>query len=259
MLKFFRQFKLKLLGEEKTKKYIWYALGEIILIVIGILIALQLENWNQELKSNTQEKRILNDLRIEFKNNLEGLNLVIKEKEGIIDICNLFLEKTGPNSKWDEELNFDSLLVKTVVSGWKFYPETGVLSEILNSGKLELIDNDSLRYILSSLPGNIDRLHYEDDMVINDLHNTYLPFLSKNYPIRNASKYESGILSTSQRIMLKEIMNSEFSSPPAILLKKMEFENLINIQLLWVSFSLHRYHIQKDIYQKALEIINNEL
>ena len=259
MLKFFRQIRQKLLREGKTKKYIGYAIGEIILIVIGIVIALQLGNWNQEIKSNSQEKRILTDLRIEFKNNLEGLNLVIKEKEGIIDICNLFLEKSGPNPTWDKELNFDSLLVKTVVSGWKFYPETGVLSDILNSGKLELIDNDSLRYIISSLPGNIDRLHYEDDMVINDLHNTYLPFLSKYYPIRNTNLYKSGVLSNSQRKMLKEISNSEFSSSPAILLKKMEFENLINIQLLWVSFSLHRYHIQKEVYQKALEIINYEL
>lgn len=66
MLKFFRKIRQNLLSEGKTTKYFKYAIGEIVLVVIGILIALQINNWNEENKERLVEKQryqnILNDL-----------------------------------------------------------------------------------------------------------------------------------------------------------------------------------------------------
>lgn len=63
MIKFFRQIRQNLLVENKTGKYLKYAIGEIVLVVIGILIAVQINNWNENRRLKTQELKILLDFK----------------------------------------------------------------------------------------------------------------------------------------------------------------------------------------------------
>ncbi|MEO9887119.1 MAG: DUF6090 family protein [Balneola sp.] len=63
MLKFFRKIRQKLLSENKFSKYLIYAIGEIILVVIGILIALQINNWNEQRNTREKELVYLNGIR----------------------------------------------------------------------------------------------------------------------------------------------------------------------------------------------------
>mgnify|MGYP000005817841 CR=1 FL=1 len=71
MIKFFRKIRQNLLSEGKTGKYFKYAVGEIILVVIGILIALQINNWNEQRKARIYEKelysRIIMNLQLDEK------------------------------------------------------------------------------------------------------------------------------------------------------------------------------------------------
>ena len=62
MIKFFRKIRQNLLMENKTGKYLKYAIGEIVLVVIGILIALSLNNWNENRKKTDSEKGILTNI-----------------------------------------------------------------------------------------------------------------------------------------------------------------------------------------------------
>mgnify|MGYP000577589061 CR=1 FL=1 len=62
MIKFFRQIRQNLIMENKTGKYLKYAIGEIVLVVIGILIALEVNNWNENRKDSIEEKAILENL-----------------------------------------------------------------------------------------------------------------------------------------------------------------------------------------------------
>ena len=71
MIKFFRKIRYNLMSENKTAKYFKYAIGEIILVVIGILIALQINNWNEKQKDIEKEQQILLSLREEFKQNIK--------------------------------------------------------------------------------------------------------------------------------------------------------------------------------------------
>ena len=78
MIKFYRKIRQKLLSENKFSKYIIYAIGEIILVVIGILIALQVNNVNQ---SNLIDKKIsnyLNEIKLNLENEIDRSNLVVE-------------------------------------------------------------------------------------------------------------------------------------------------------------------------------------
>ena len=78
MIKFFRKIRYDLMGQGKTGKYLKYAIGEIVLVMIGILLALQVNTWNEERKIRRTEKKVLNDLKEEFvlnKDRFDRMNL----------------------------------------------------------------------------------------------------------------------------------------------------------------------------------------
>lgn len=73
MIKFFRKIRYDLLEKNKTGKYLKYAIGEILLVVIGILIALSINNWNEWRKDRVKEKEVLVNLVENFQLNMEAL------------------------------------------------------------------------------------------------------------------------------------------------------------------------------------------
>ena len=78
MIKFFRKIRYNLMSENKTGKYLKYAIGEIILVMIGILLALQVNNWNTNRTQKQKENLLLTDLNKEFKINKTQLDSVLK-------------------------------------------------------------------------------------------------------------------------------------------------------------------------------------
>jgi len=73
MIKFFRHIRKNLLMENKTSKYFKYAIGEIVLVVIGILIALQINNWNENKKERKLQKKVLTELLSSLENNYNSM------------------------------------------------------------------------------------------------------------------------------------------------------------------------------------------
>ena len=81
MIKFYRKIRQRLLSENKFGKYLIYAVGEIVLVVIGILIALQINNWNENKKSKNQLNNIYNEVKLNLRSDLSNINEVIKQYE----------------------------------------------------------------------------------------------------------------------------------------------------------------------------------
>jgi hypothetical protein len=155
MIQFFRRIRLRLLSENSTdssiragrlSKYFLYAIGEIILVVIGILIALQINNWNQDRKSALQETVYLSRLLSENKQDISAFSGFIADLEkGNESVENLSSALKNPNIK-------DSLLILGANNYFKYgsiYPiftsSTSTFDDLSSTGNLTIISNVSLR------------------------------------------------------------------------------------------------------------------
>jgi hypothetical protein len=91
----------------KLGRYIWYAIGEILLIFAGITLALWFSNWNDERKLRESELQILADIAENLRTNVGHFRTNIKDDEDIVSQCNRFVESTAAKQPWSDELGSD--------------------------------------------------------------------------------------------------------------------------------------------------------
>jgi hypothetical protein len=91
----------------KLGRYIWYAIGEILLIFAGITLALWFSNWNDERKLRESELQILADIAENLRTNVDHFRTNIKDDEDIVSQCNRFVESTAAKQPWSDELGSD--------------------------------------------------------------------------------------------------------------------------------------------------------
>ena len=149
MIKFFRHIRKSLLMENKTSKYFKYAIGEIILVVIGILIALQINNWNENRKSRIQEIKYLKNLKKDISLELINNDSIIKYRAATARAAANMLS-LKPLSTVDGLLELE-FLIQQVFQRVDFIPTNNTYKELLSSGNLNFITNDSIKDYLLEL------------------------------------------------------------------------------------------------------------
>ena len=85
MIRLFRKIRLQLLSEDNSKIYILYASGEVLLVVIGILLALQIDNWNDNRKENNQITKYAKSLTQDLEKDIEMLKVIEHTANQIAD------------------------------------------------------------------------------------------------------------------------------------------------------------------------------
>ena len=155
MIKFFRKIRQNLLLQNKTSKYFKYAIGEIVLVVIGILIALSINNWNEQRKMNSQEQELLEGLEVEFTINFNRLEKVLRLQQNSIDNANEIMTYFNTDISNVPEAKFDSLQFH-IQNVWTFNPRKGLLNSVITSGQINLISNIELKNLLASYEDMVD-------------------------------------------------------------------------------------------------------
>lgn len=152
MIKFFRQIRKRLLTENRISKYLLYAIGEIVLVILGILIALSVNNWNEDRRLKTEEQVILKDLKQEMEMNLRALEYVIKENEksfrGAIEMRALFDDREAFDQMPDSTF---ASMVRNMNTNTTYDPRYGILNSIISSGRINQLSNKELKYLLASI------------------------------------------------------------------------------------------------------------
>ncbi len=140
-----------------------YALGEILLVVIGILIALQINNWNENLKKQNLEREYLVSLKEEFKYNSLALNkAVILNKENADNALKMS-NFMGPDTPEITEKEFAVLAMNMTNWEVQYRPNKAVLDEIISSGKLAIFSNNKLKFALSSSNGILTKIKFQEE------------------------------------------------------------------------------------------------
>ncbi len=146
MIRLFRTIRQNLLAQNRFTRYLIYAIGEIVLVVIGILIALQINNWNNEKTNRAREIKYLNGLKADFAVDLNKLAAFIEDKERKSSSAWLLLNSLPPVTT-SEMMYLDSLAWN--VFRWNtFVPSTKTIDELIGSGNLSFITNDSIKFML---------------------------------------------------------------------------------------------------------------
>lgn len=152
MLKFFRRIRQKLINEGSLKRYLIYSIGEISLIMVGILLALQINNWNEERKNTLAEKVLLETLQGDIQFNIEAMEKSIGiHKEGLLatkEILRLF----DSGSSEVTEFQLDTL-ISISKRPYTFNLKTGTINSIISSGEITLVRYDSIKKFITSFDG----------------------------------------------------------------------------------------------------------
>jgi len=144
MIKIFRNIRQNLLNDGKTTKYFKYAIGEIVLVVIGILIALQVNNWNETRLEQKRIKQYAKSLVQDLKNDIDMLlvsQFQAKKKYKDIDSLRRYINQTPYSNLSKTDLYV--LAHDIIYRPYKWNRTT--INELKNSGGLRYITNDSLQ------------------------------------------------------------------------------------------------------------------
>jgi hypothetical protein len=202
MIKFFRKIRQNLLSEGKTGKYLKYAIGEILLVVIGILIALQINNWNENNKDLLLERKVLNEIIIdldiskaELENDIEGHKRDIVRAERL---KNNLIKKEGVYNSIISDMQWTS-------RSSQFSPRTSGYENLKSIG-ISLISNDSLRNEIVILYELDFELTIKEGREFEKFDNPQMnlrPLVNNHFQIDN----ESSVTLASQNHEFKHVTN----------------------------------------------------
>ena len=138
-----------MLNKSQIGNYLKYAIGEIVLVMLGILLALQVNNWNENRKNEEKENIILTELHKDFKENLAQLQRIKQFQINTLNSGQIVFRNLP---KMNIPASRDSVYkyVTGMFGGYSYYPSNGVVKSLISSGEIRLIQNDTLKKYLVS-------------------------------------------------------------------------------------------------------------
>ena len=237
--------------KNKTGKYLKYAIGEIALVVIGILIALQVNNWNEIRKQNNNGVNVLVKLEKEFIENQILLNKIIPLHKRTVYSNNRLLEFVSPNPN-QEKIDSLGYYVNDLSFIPKYTPNKSVLNSVISSGDINFIGNEKITYQITNWNGKIEEYNYWISVVSSITMDMILLYTVKNYPMKNMNSMK-GLEHFDDSSLSKFIFDqSRF-------LSSMELENMVELRRL-ISIQLRESANEIQMVQdEIIQLIKTEL
>lgn len=247
MIKFFRHIRKSLLEQNKMGKYFKYAVGEILLVVIGILIALQINNWNQERLNNIERQKIIASLNLEFKQNKIKFS---KTRENHANSKKSGMELMSYIGKQNHQ-NFKQKVIDSLIDGIfpmsDYLPSNNAVDDIIQSGKLSTLENPKISSKLSDWKSLISTLSSRDDKLEEWIFSQVIPYLNKYVSWRDVGVEKNYNWST--RGTLPTNYNYIFTD--------LEFENILENHIYFINESLRRQDETLKLIDEIIELTSD--
>ena len=180
------------MNQNKTIKYTKYAIGEILLVMIGILLALQVNNWNAQRKDQLRSTTLFENLESSLKTDSIALIDILKRSNTAVTNMKITLN----NSATHLRSQYSDIEIRTIARAifegvYSFYPKMGVYNQIMSSNLMGLIKSDEIKDAL--------RLYYDfrctryrtlDPLMDTKFHINYQSFLARLVAIAHHSFVE---------------------------------------------------------------------
>ena len=181
MIKFFRKIRFDPMEKNKTGKYIKYAIGEIVLVVIGILIALSINNWNENRINKLKETQYLESFKDDLQANRIEIQRVIRKSELTRNVSDSILRYKSKDTNNFSLAQLDTLILGA--TGFTVYQtHEGTVQDILGSGVLNIIKNDSIRHAIGSWQASLKNIREWEKLDIESA-NQYMQYLKQHIDI----------------------------------------------------------------------------
>jgi hypothetical protein len=165
MIKFFRKIRQKLLAENKFTKYLLYAIGEIVLVMLGILLALQVNNANEGRKNRALEKAYLSDIHQDFIDNKNQFEERLQSFRNQFQIADSLCRQVFPitDNNWKDVKK----IYGRVFLSYTFDPNRSSIIAIVSSGRSDIIQNDSLKKMILAWNDRYEDYKEGEDELLN--------------------------------------------------------------------------------------------
>ena len=188
MITIFRNIRKGLVGKAHVRKYLLYAIGEIALVVLGILIALQINNWNQKRIDRNKEQLLLKEIHAEFMYNKEELLNTLdyygEVRSKYSKLINSF--PIDPNSY---DLDSLSLIFVGTTATLDVDISKGSIATLINSSAFDIISNPEMRSLLLQWNDLINNYKEAESLLIQFTVDIFFPYLDEKIPF----PYHEGI------------------------------------------------------------------
>jgi type II secretory pathway pseudopilin PulG len=205
-----------------VRRYIAYAIGEIALVVIGILIAVMINDWNEARRANNLEQVFLKNLRNEMAANSSMLSTVIHYQEVSRDAALRLLEIYNNDFKNYNTNELDSLL-GAVQWAWSFEPQLSVLNSIKSTGQIDIIKDEKVKNFITTFEESTKGSQSISLFLRDFMRDQYVPSVSQFISQRNRMVH----------IGFAEVQYSKFKSSYEELFNSREVESHLTYVYVW--------------------------
>ena len=247
MLRFFSKIRLKLAAENRPVKYMRYAIGEILLVVIGILIALQVNNWNQERKDLKEGKLIRQNIHEEFIKNQELLKVSRKSNEEALSSGKLLISLVGADKFELAKHNLDSLFNSSMMAD-SYLPTSNSLQDIMQSGRMNLLNNAELKNTILSWNAALDLFKEYKEVQTNWQNNQFMPYTLSVISYKQMDIYNQKSWSG----------KSKLATDYYPLFQDLKFENIVDNNLWLLEYLLNQLDDIEKYQERIIELTKNQ-
>lgn len=186
MIQFFRRIRQNLIAENKMGKYMKYAIGEILLVMVGILLALQVSNWNSDRIDRVNERKLLDNIHRDFvtnKVNFDTVKAINYRANALLESCVSLLPLDDDSVKqkafWNKHKRIEGII-------YNAYSST--VESAINSNSLQLIQDDELQEYLVSWKDVLLDYQEEENAYYKLLNDHYWPYFTDAFDYAGIDK-----------------------------------------------------------------------